>query len=182
MTALLARQGFPILHATCQAHHKDGMSLLVAKCVMLIVCRAAVGSQNGSVTDDGSSIEEEGHWVDRGNGTASTSGRCGLNIKGGHFKLKRLPIVGVLYIAVEHAWAGHSALWVELALCCKTVACLTMHGCMQVGCREHCPWAACGVGKESGELSVWLEDGAEVQQLLWSWKPGYCPWQSCPSQ
>ncbi|CAL8466793.1 g6329 [Coccomyxa elongata] len=39
------------------------------------VIPSSVGLQNGSVTAHGSSIEEEGHWVDRGNGTASTSGR-----------------------------------------------------------------------------------------------------------
>ena len=41
------------------------------------------------MTAHGSSNEEKGHWVDRGNGSASTSGRCGLSIKGGHFKLMR---------------------------------------------------------------------------------------------
>ena len=53
---------------------------------------------------------------------------------------------------------------------------------MQVGCREHCPWAAHGVGKESSERSIWLEDGAEIQQLFWSWKPGYSHRQSRASQ
>lgn len=87
MTALVAQQGSPILHAACQALRRKGSTEMAGRCIVLSIVCWDVGLQNGTVTVHGSTTEEEGHWVDRGNGTASTSGRCGVSIMRGYLIL-----------------------------------------------------------------------------------------------
>ena len=53
---------------------------------------------------------------------------------------------------------------------------------MQAHCRERRLWAPCGMGKEDGQLSFWVEVGAEISECLQSGTASHSPRQSHPSQ